>query len=450
MIPPNPPDVPVRAVSLGEALRFWTKLGFISFGGPAGQIALMHHELVEQRRWISEQRFLHALNYCMVLPGPEAQQLATYLGWLLHRTWGGIAAGAMFILPSFLLLVVLSWIYLSLGDVPVVAGIFYGIKPAVTAIVAHAAIRLGSRTLKHPALWLIAFSALLAISLDVAFPLILLGAASAGIIGARLAPHAFQAPVSHPAGGPSERPGALIDDASPVLPHARFRWRRLWLVAGCGVLLWALPLLLLTLLGGMDHTLTRMGWFFTKAALLTFGGAYAVLPYVYQGAVEQYAWLDAAQMMDGLALGESTPGPLIMIVTFVGFVGSYQEGLFGPQHLFAAGMLGAAVVTWFTFLPSFVFVLAGAPLAEATRGEWRLSAPLAAISAAVVGVIVSLALFFAAQVFWPGGFPGNIDAVAVTLAVLAAVALIRFRRNVLEVIVACGAVGCVVRLLMGA
>jgi chromate transporter len=429
-------------VSLKQALAFWVKLGFISFGGPAGQIAIMHHELVERRRWISERRFLHALNYCMVLPGPEAQQLATYIGWLLHGTWGGIAAGAMFVLPSFFILVLLSWIYLAYGDVPLVAGIFYGIKPAVTAIVLHAAIRIGSRTLRHPLLWVVAAAALVTISLKVAFPAILLGAALVGIIGARFAPAAFHAAGGHGSAPRKDHGPAVIDDSSPMPEHAQFLWGRLAKVAGVGLLLWALPLLAFALLAGPDHTLTRMGWFFTKSALLTFGGAYAVLPYVYQGAVEQFAWLNASQMIDGLALGETTPGPLIVIVTFVGFVGGYQEGLLGPQHLFAAGVLAAAVVTWFTFLPSFVFILAGGPLAESARGESRFSAPLTAISAAVTGVIASLALFFAGQVFWPTGFSAGFDVPAFVLALLAAAALIRFKRGVIEVIAACGGLGC--------
>jgi chromate transporter len=430
-------------VSLREALAFWTKLGFISFGGPAGQIAIMHHELVEKRRWISERRFLHALNYCMVLPGPEAQQLATYIGWLLHRTWGGIAAGAMFVLPSFFVLVLLSWVYLVFGEVAVVAGIFYGIKPAVTAIVLHAAIRIGSRTLKHPLLWAVAGAALVAISLNAPFPAILLGAAAVGLIGARLLPTAFHVSGGHAAAGKDYGP-AVIDDASPVPEHAQFRWGRFLLVAVVGLMLWALPLLAFALLGGLDHTLTSMGWFFTKSALLTFGGAYAVLPYVYQGAVEQFSWVSASQMIDGLALGETTPGPLIMIVTFVGFVGGYQQGLLGPDHLFAAGVLAAAVVTWFTFLPSFVFILAGGPMAESTRGESRFGPALTAISAAVVGVIASLAIFFAFHVIWPQGFAGKVDDAAIALAVLSAIALIRYKRGVVEIIAACGALGVVI------
>jgi chromate transporter len=434
------------AVSLKEALRFWVKLGFISFGGPAGQIAIMHQELVEKRRWISERRFLHALNYCMVLPGPEAQQLATYIGWLLHRSWGGIAAGALFVLPSFFVLVLLSWIYLAYGEVPLVAGIFYGIKPAVTAIVVQAAYRIGSRTLKHPVLWALAALALVAISLDVPFPAILVGAAIIGFAGQKIMPSAFHAIAGH--GAAHKQYGrALIDDSSPVPEHARFHWRRFATVTTLGLLLWALPLGLLLFTFGSDGTLTRMGWFFTKAAMLTFGGAYAVLPYVYQGAVEQFSWLSASQMIDGLALGETTPGPLIMIVTFVGFVGGYQDGFLGPQNLLVAGVLAAAVVTWFTFLPSFVFILAGGPLAESTRGELRFTAPLTAISAAVVGVITSLALFFAGHVFWPAGISGRPDVVAIVLSLVSAIALIRYKRSVIEVIAACGVAGCLISFL---
>jgi chromate transporter len=430
-------------VPFRQALRFWLKLGFISFGGPAGQISIMHQELVERRRWLSEGRFLHAVNYCMVLPGPEAQQLATYIGWLMHRTWGGIAAGALFVLPSFFILCALSWVYLAYGHVPLVAGVFYGIKPAVTAIVLQAAIRIGGRTLKHPVLWVVAATALAAISLGVPFPAIVLGAAIIGFLGGRYAPAAFRGG-AHKSGGasPAAHLPALIDDATPVPEHARFRWARLWIVVSGAMALWAVPMLGLAMVFGSHHTLSKMGWFFTKAALLTFGGAYAVLPYVYQGAVDQHAWLSATQMIDGLALGETTPGPLIMVVTFVGFVGGYQGALLGAEHVFLAGVLAATVVTWFTFLPSFLFILAGGPAVESTRGDIKLAAPLTAISAAVVGAIVGLTLFFAAHVFWPAGFPHGFDAFAAALALAAAIALIRFKRGVMEVIALCGLIGC--------
>ena len=435
------------APSLGAALRFWLKLGCISFGGPAGQIALMHQELVEKRRWISERRFLHALNYCMLLPGPEAQQLATYLGWLLHRTAGGILAGALFVLPSLLLLIALSWLYMAFGQTPLVAGLFYGIKPAVTAIVVHAAWRIGSRTLKNGALWAIAAAAFVALfAFNVPFPAIVLGAALLGVIGGRLAPSRFATGGGHGSAARSAGP-AVIDDDTPPPAHARFSSGRLLRIAAVGAAVWALPMGLLSLSLGWQHTLTQMSWFFTKAALLTFGGAYAVLPYVYQGAVEHFAWLSAAQMIDGLALGETTPGPLIMVVAFVGFVGAWNHAPFGPDALFAAGALAAVLVTWFTFLPSFLFILGGGPLVESTHGDLKFTAPLTAITAAVVGVIVNLAVFFAWHVLWPAGQTGSFDFVAAAIALGATLALFRFRMNVIHVIAACALLGLALRFL---
>lgn len=440
------PDKPSQ-VYFGEALRFWAKLGFISFGGPAGQIAIMHAELVERRRWISEGRFLHALNYCMLLPGPEAQQLATYIGWLLHRTWGGIAAGALFVLPSLLILIALSWIYLRFGDAPLVAAVFYGIKPAVTAIVLHAAHRIGSRTLRHPALWAIALAAFIAIFVFGApFPMIVAGAALAGWVGSRLAPGIFTAKAGHGQAA-TGRGRALIDHDTPPPAHARFHRAALARVLGAGLGLWLVTMALLVHAQGWEATLAQMGWFFTKAALLTFGGAYAVLPYVYQGAVEQYQWLSAVQMIDGLALGETTPGPLIIVVAFVGFLGGWQAEVLGPQALFMGGVIAAVVVTWFTFLPSFIFVLAGGPLVEGTRGQLGFAAPLTAITAAVVGVIVNLALFFAYHVLWPQGFTGPFDPGSAAIGLLAAIALFRLRWGVLPVLGACALIGLILAML---
>ncbi|WP_018412834.1 chromate efflux transporter [Methyloversatilis thermotolerans] len=438
-------------VSRGEAFRFWLKLGFISFGGPAGQIAVMHQELVERRRWISERRFLHALNYCMLLPGPEAQQLATYIGWLMHRSRGGIVAGGLFVLPSLFILIALSWVYVAFGNVPLVAGLFYGIKPAVTAIVAHAAWRIGGRTLKNGVLWAIAAAAFIAIfALNMPFPAIVAIAAAIGYAGGRIAPARFRVGGGHGATRTATGP-ALIDDDTPPPPHARFSASRLAGVAVAGALLWSVPMALLTLALGWSHPLTQMGWFFTKAALLTFGGAYAVLPYVYQGAVAHYGWLTPTQMIDGLALGETTPGPLIMVVAFVGFVGGYlsdeMRALFGPDIPFLAGAAAAALVTWFTFLPSFLFILAGGPLVESTHDDLKFTAPLTAITAAVVGVIVNLALFFGYHVFWPAG-PGTApDWIAAAMALAAALALFRLRVGVIPVIAASGLTGLLLRTL---
>jgi len=432
-------------VSFWQAFAFWLKLGFISFGGPAGQIAIMHSELVERRRWISEKRFLHALNYCMVLPGPEAQQLATYIGWLMHRTWGGVIAGGLFVLPSLFILIFLSWIDVAFGQVPLVAGLFYGIKPAVTAIVLQAAHRIGSRALKNNLMWAIAAAAFVAIfAANVPFPIIVLAAGVAGYFGGRLRPDLFKAGGGHGAAKASFGP-ALIDDDTPTPAHARFSAGRLALVLGTGLALWALPMALLVSAYSWNGTLTQMGWFFTKAALLTFGGAYAVLPYVYQGAVGQYQWLTGSQMIDGLALGETTPGPLIMVVAFVAFVGGWQSPelvqLFGPDRQFLAGAVAATLVTWFTFLPSFVFILAGGPLVEATHDDLKFTGPLTAITAAVVGVILNLALFFLYHVLWPTGFAGHFEWPAALIALGAALALFKFKRGVIPVIVACALLG---------
>ncbi|MBS1155785.1 MAG: chr [Proteobacteria bacterium] len=439
-----PPPAPA---SFWLAFAFWLKLGFISFGGPAGQIAIMHQELVENRRWISERRFLHALNYCMVLPGPEAQQLATYIGWLMHRCWGGIVAGALFVLPSLFILIALSWLYIAFGEMPLVAGLFYGIKPAVTAIVLQAAHRIGTRALKNQVLWAIAAASFVAIfALNVPFPAIVAAAGLTGYLGGRIAPAKFKLGGGHGKADTSFGP-ALIDDDTPPPEHARFRWSTLLRVAIAGALLWAIPLGLLTAFYGWNHTLTQMGWFFTKAALLTFGGAYAVLPYVYQGAVGHYGWLTPTQMIDGLALGETTPGPLIMVVAFVGFVGGYVKAIFGPDSLFLAGAVAATLVTWFTFLPSFLFILAGGPLVESTHGDLKFTAPLTAITAAVVGVILNLALFFGYHVLWPQGFAGRFDWVSALIALAAAIALFRFRRNVIHVIAACALAGLALKTL---
>ncbi|RMH83380.1 chromate efflux transporter [Pseudomonas sp. AOB-7] len=435
-------------VSLLQAFWFWLKLGLISFGGPAGQIAIMHQELVEKRRWLSERRFLHALNYCMLLPGPEAQQLATYIGWLLHRTWGGVIAGVLFVLPSLLILIVLSWVYIAFGDVPLVAGIFYGIKPAVTAIVVQAAWRIGGRALKNRWLWAIAAAAFVAIFvLQLPFPLIVLGAALLGYLGGRLAPQHFAVGGGHGAADKSYG-AALIDDDTPPPAHTRFRWPRLALILLVGAALWLLPMGLLTALFGWDGSLTQMGWFFTKAALLTFGGAYAVLPYVYQGAIGHYGWVTPTQMIDGLALGETTPGPLIMVVAFVAFVGAYGQPVFGADSAFASGALAACLVTWFTFLPSFLFILAGGPLVESTHGELKFTAPLTGITAAVVGVVLNLALFFGYHVLWPEGFAGRFDWPSALIALGAALALFMFKRGVIETIAGCALVGLAVHLLL--
>lgn len=433
-------------VSLRSAFWYWLKLGCISFGGPAGQIAMMHAELVDKRRWISERRFLHALNYCMLLPGPEATQLAIYIGWLLHRTRGGIIAGLLFLLPSLLLMIVLSWIYMAFGHVGAIAGVLYGVKPAVVALVLAAAWRLGRRTLRTPGLQLVAAASLLALAMfQLPFPLIVLGAAVLGAAGGYLLPAQFHA--SSTSHGVNKTHGpTLIDDDTPTPGHARFGWPRLLLTSLLGVALVVLAWLLLAWLGGREQPLAQMAVFFSKAALLTFGGAYAVLPYLHQGAVDHYHWLGSAQMMDGLALGETTPGPLIMIVAFIGFVSAWGQAVFG-EHLLLAGMCGALVTAWFTFLPSFIFILAGAPLVESTRGNLHLDAPLNAVSAAVVGVIASLALFFGQHVFRLEQAVPHWDWLAIAIAMAASVALIRYQIGTIKLLLACAIFGLVLSYL---
>jgi len=440
MTAPVPQDRPPHP-SFGEAFLYWLKLGFISFGGPAGQIAIMHQELVEKRRWIGERRFLHALNYCMVLPGPEAQQLAIYIGWLLHRTWGGIVAGTLFVLPSLFILAALTYIYLAFGDLVFVKGLFNGIKPAVVAIVVFAAWRIGTRALKNKLLWTLAAASFLAIFvLHVPFPYIVLGAGILGFIGGRIAPDKFKVGGGHGASNKTYGP-ALIDDDTPAPEHAGFKAGHLALLVAGFAGLWGAGMLLLG-----HPVLQDMGGFFTKAALVTFGGAYAVLPYVYQGGVEHYHWLTGTQMIDGLALGETTPGPLIMVVAFVGFVGAWSKEIFGLEGLLLAGFAGACVATYFTFLPSFLFILAGAPLVEATHGDLKFTAPLTGITAAVVGVILNLALFFGWHVLWPQAseaapFSGGFEWFYALISLAAFLALWKYKQDVMKVIAACALVG---------
>ncbi len=383
------------AVPFGQALRFWAKLGFISFGGPAGQIAIMHDEIVTRRRWVDEAHFLHALNYCMLLPGPEAQQLATYLGWLMHGVKGGLAAGLLFILPSFFLLAGLAWVYMEFGSLPAVAALLYGLKPAVVAIIVHAALKMGRKTLATPFLACIAVAAFLSLAvLHLPFPLVVGGAALAGWIA-------------------HQRKAGKITTATAAPDPANHTRSALWPVLAAGLVLWLLPMALVVFTVGTGSTLAEMGLFFTKAALLTFGGAYAVLPYVDQAAVTAHGWISRPQMMDGLALGEATPGPLIMVVTFVAFVGGFQSGE-GPAAL--SGWLAALIVTWMTFLPSFLFIFAGAPYVEATRHLPSIAAPLKAVTAAVVGVIGSLALTLGPHTFMP---EAQVDIAALALAAIA-------------------------------
>jgi chromate transporter len=434
----------VTPPSLQQACRFWLRLGLVSFGGPAGQISLLHSELVEQRRWLSERRYLHALNYCMLLPGPEATQLATYIGWLLHGPVGGLLAGGLFLLPSVLILTALATVYALWGQLPLLAAVFWALKPAVVAVVLHAAWRLGRRTLHHPALTVIAALAFLGLTvLQLPFPALIAAAAAAGWLLARRWPQWFRRPAaisSTPASSNSSSSSAadsapaIHDDTTPTPAHGRFSRRRLarmLLLAGLAL---GLPLAGLSWWGGWDGPLATMARFFTRVALLSFGGAYAVLPYVAQGAVGQFNWLTAAAMADGLALGETTPGPLIMVVAFVGFMGGWN--LFGSWWGAVAATL---TVVWFTFLPSFVFILAGAPLVEASREDLRLGAPLTAITAAVVGVIANLAVLLAGPALWPQA--GDFNPAGLGIAVGSLLALLLWRWSVLQVIGASAGIG---------
>ena len=426
-----------HGVAFGDATRFWIKLGFINFGGPTGQIAIMHEEIVERRRWVGEGRFLHALNFCMLLPGPEATQLAIYIGWLLHKVRGGVIAGVAFVVPSFVLLLGLSWVYAAHGTIGWIAGVFSGLAAAVIAIVAVAGIKIARRALSNPLMVIVAVLTFLAIFVfHLPFPLIIASAIVLGLLGDRIRPGWFEVGVEREL----EERAAIRDDAEAG-EHTRPSTRRSITVLGLGLAVWLVPLLVIAGWRGAGDVLTEQAWFFSRASLITFGGAYAVLPYVNQAAVEGYGWLTPLQMIDGLALGETTPGPLIMVVAFVGFVAGWTRELFGPDALFAAGVAAATAATFFTFLPSFLFILVGGPLVEATHGEIRFTAPLTAITAAVVGVILDLALYFGQHVLWPRGLDESFEWPAAIAAVAAAAALIRFKIGVVTVILACAVAG---------
>lgn len=433
-------ELPSHQVSLKAAFLYWLKLGFISFGGPAGQIALMHAELVEKRRWISEKRFLHALNYCMLLPGPEATQLAIYIGWLMHKTLGGIMAGLLFIFPGLLTLILLSWIYMIYGSTEIIKAVMIGIKPAIVIIVLAAAWRIAQRTLKTKLLVLISVFSFIAITLlHLPYPVIVLSAAIIGFVFRThcevIKPTAEQSPSLHLPHDP-----AIIDDGTPTPEHARFAIRKMLATLCAGALTAIAAWLGLIVIFGSSNPLSDMAGFFTKTALVSFGGAYAVLPYMMQAAVNQYHWLNTAQMMDGLALGETTPGPLIMIVAFVGFIGSWSSAFLGSDNLFMAACLGACVACFFTFLPSFVFILVGGPLVESTRNNLRLSAPFNAISAAIVGVILSLTCLFANNVIFHD--TNSADLKAITLSVLAGIAIFKYKVSTIKLLAASSVAGC--------
>ncbi len=424
----TPPPVPTFA----EALRFWWKLGWISFGGPAGQIAIMHKEIVEKRRWMSEGHFLHALNFCMLLPGPEAQQLATYLGWRLHGARGGIAAGSLFVLPSVFILLGLSWMYMAGGSIGWVQGLFHGLTAAVIAIVISAVKRIGSKALKSPSLWVLAAMAFIAIFVfKISFVIIIFSAALIGYVGGKYAPRQFPAGKGHGKSDVEELPCANL----PPAPRASLG-RVLSISLLCLVLWWG-PILAVGMCLGWQGIHFQEGLFFSKAALVTIGGAYAVLPYVSQMAVEHYGWLGQPQMMAGLGLAETTPGPLIMVLQFVGFVAAWQHP--GPLSPLAAATLGALITTWATFLPCFLFVFLGAPHVEQLRDRPALASTLSAITAAVVGVIMNLAIWFS----WHSLFPvaGGFDYFSAVVALAAWLAMERFKVGVIPTLAACAVLG---------
>ena len=428
--------------TFAEAFGFWLKLGFISFGGPTGQIAIMHEEIVERRKWVDEGRFLHALNYCMLLPGPEAQQLAIYIGWILHGTWGGIVAGSLFVLPAAFLLWGLSCVYVKFGTLASIAAVFAGLKPAVLALVAAAVLRIGQKVLKNEAMWLVAGLAFVAIFFfKLPFPLIIAVAALVGYFGGKWWPSKFVIIKGHKEQSGATG-GATLDGAASIQPT----WARAFKVCAVCLALWWTPVLLLGLWLGWKHTLIQESLFFSKAAMVTFGGAYAVLPYVAQQAVENYHWLDGVQMLDGLGLAESTPGPLIMVLQFVGFQGGWnQPGNLSPL---LSATLGAAITTWVTFVPCFLWIFLGAPYIERTRQDTRFTAALSAVTAAVVGVVLNLAVWFGSQVLFPNAAQQwQVDGFALIVMAVAFYGLVWRKWNVIAVVLTSGGVGWIYSLV---
>jgi chromate transporter len=441
-----------HGVSWGEAFRVWLRIAALSFGGPAGQIAVMHRILVEEKRWISETRFLHALNYCMLLPGPEAQQLATYVGWLMHRTLGGLMAGLLFILPGVIAIMALSYIYAAYGQVGIVAALFFGLKAAVLAIVVEAVVRVGKRALKNNVMLALAGATFFGIFfLNVPFPIIVFGSALLGFIGGWLGWSAFQVNGGHGANG---KEAGVVDSllGDEVPDHVRPSAGRAFRVAAIWLTLWLTPVAALLLTLGSDNVFSQIAVFFSKMAMVTFGGAYAVLAYVAQQAVENYHWLKPGEMLDGLGMAETTPGPLIMVLQFVGFMAAFRDA--GTLSPMLAGTLGGLLATWVTFAPCFLWIFLGAPFIEKLRGNKALSAALSAITAAVVGVILNLALWFAIHTMFREVRPvrgygfdftapvlASADLWALTLAIAAAIAIFRFKVGMMSVLAACSLAG---------
>jgi chromate transporter len=453
--------LPHHGVPFSEAIKVWARVAALSFGGPAGQIAVMHRIIVEEKRWIGENRFLHALNYCMLLPGPEAQQLAVYIGWLMHRTMGGLVAGILFVLPGLLSIMALSWIYAAFGNVGIVQALFFGLKAAVLAIVLEAVVRIGKRALKNRLMVAIAAFAFIAIFFfSVPFPLIVLGSGLVGFIGGSMRIAAFLVAAGHGAAkGPALADAdSLLGETMPAHARPSLGWSIL--VAAICLALWLVPVALLALLLGSDNVFAQIGVFFSKMAVVTFGGAYAVLAYVAQAAVEHYGWLQPGEMLDGLGMAETTPGPLIMVTQFVGFMGAFRDA--GTLHPLLAGTLGGLLTTWVTFVPCFLWIFLGAPYVEALRGNKALAAALAAITAAVVGVILNLAIWFAIHTLFaqvavehigplklemPTLASANIPAMALTLAAIAA--LFYFRMGIATVLTGAAVAGIAYHALAG-
>jgi chromate transporter len=433
-------------VPFREAFRFWVKLGFISFGGPAGQIAIMHKELVDKRRWLSDERFLHALNYCMLLPGPEAQQLAIYIGWLMHRTIGGIVAGFFFVFPSIFILLALSYVYAAYGNVPFVASVLSGFKPIVVAIVVEAVIKIGGKALKRRAHFAIAALAFISIYfLHIPFPLIVLAAAVTGLFGSKYIPSVFNVEAKK-ADVKADRdfetadtlPLVIDDNAAPPA-HTLPNKTRVFKIIAIGVLLWLAPFFFLGLWRGFDSLHAQEYRYFTQAAFVTFGGAYAVLAYVTQAAAGSFGWITKAQAVDGLALAETTPGPLIMVLQFIGFMTAWNNP--GDMNQTASAVIGALITTYVTFLPCFLFIFLGAPYIEVLRGNKNITGALSGVTAAVVGVILNLALIFGAAVVFPNGLAGNIEWFAAAMSVAAFIALYKYKADVLLIILIGGLIG---------
>jgi chromate transporter len=445
-------------VSLRDALRVWLRVAMLSFGGPAGQIAVMHRIVVEEQRWISESRFLHALNYCMLLPGPEAQQLATYIGWLMHRTRGGIMAGGLFVVPGIIAIMGLSYVYAAFGNVPLVAALFFGLKAAVLAIVLEAVFRIGKRALKNNVLRALAAAAFVGIFFfDVPFPIIILGAGLIGLAGAASGAEVFKIDSGHRGGGSQQIAAADTVLGEELPAHARPDLARALAVAALWLTLWLVPVIALLVMLGVDNVFSQIAIFFSKMAVVTFGGAYAVLAYVAQQAVDHYGWLKPGEMLDGLGMAETTPGPLIMVLQFVGFMAAFRDAGALPPML--AGTLGGLLATWVTFTPCFLWIFLGAPFIELARDNKALNGALSAITAAVVGVVLNLAIWFALHAVFRQVTPirayglkfdlpllSSVDPWALALALAAIIAILRFKVGMISTLLACTAAGLVLHL----